>query len=109
MTVTNKWYTYLRVAAIRIDVHPQGKTRSTRHTLFMLDSHMVPDRTSPMVHVGNLSLVPTKTKPAPTPEGSLGDRRQTSLTVILGHLIPPTSRQRWYRERGFGQVVTQLH
>jgi hypothetical protein len=42
----------------------QGKTWSTRHTLSTLDSRMVLDHTSPMVHVGNLSLVPTRTKNA---------------------------------------------
>jgi hypothetical protein len=73
----------------------QGKTRSTRHTLFTLDSRMVPDHTSPMDHVGNLSLVPIRTKQTPTPGRSLGDRRQMSPTVILRHLIPPPSRQPW--------------
>jgi hypothetical protein len=87
----------------------QRKTRSTRHTLFTLDLHRVPDPTSHVVHVGILSLVPTRTKQAPTPERSLGDRRQTDLAVILGHLIPLPHNSLGVGERGFGQVVTQLH
>jgi hypothetical protein len=66
----------------------QGKTRSTRHTLSTLDSRIVLDHTSPMVHVGNLSLVPTRMKHVPTPERSLDDRRLTDLAIVLGHLIP---------------------
>jgi hypothetical protein len=77
----------------------EGKTRSTCHTLSTLDSHMVLDHTSPVVHVGYLSLVPTRMKHAPTPERSLGDRRQTGPAVILGHLITPPSRQPWSRGR----------
>jgi hypothetical protein len=88
----------------------QGKTRSTRHTLSTLDSRMVLDHTSPMDHVGNLSLVPIRTKQTPTPGRSLGDRRQMSPTVILRHLIPPPPHDsHGVRERGFGQVVTELH
>ncbi len=79
----------------------QGKTRPTRHTLSTLDSHMVPDHTSPVVHTGYLSLVPTRMKQAPTPGRSLGDRRQTGPAVILGHLIPPPSRQPWSRGERF--------
>jgi hypothetical protein len=85
------------------------KTRSTRHMLSMLDLHRVPDPTSHVIHVGNLSLVPTRMKHAPTPRRSLGDRRQTGLAIVLGHLIPPPSRQPWSRGRGFDQVVTQLY
>jgi hypothetical protein len=62
---------------------------------------MVLDHTSPMVRVGNLSLVPTRMKHAPTPRRSLGDRRQTNPTVILGHLIPPPSQQPWSRGEMF--------
>jgi hypothetical protein len=101
MTATNKRYSYLRVAAIRIDVHPQGKTRSTRHMLSTLDSHMTPDHTSPVVRVGNLSLVPTRIKHAPTPRRNLGDQRQTGPAVVLGHLIPHLSRQLWSRGERF--------
>jgi hypothetical protein len=92
MTAVNKRYSYSRVAAIRINVHPAGgKTRSTRHTLSTLDSHMETDHTSPTVCVGNLSLVPTRPKHAPTPGRSLVNRRQTDPTVALGHLILPPS------------------
>jgi hypothetical protein len=42
----------------------QGKARSTHHTLFMLDLHRVTDPKSHVVRVGNLSLVPTRTKQA---------------------------------------------
>jgi hypothetical protein len=38
-------YSYPRVAAIRIDVHPAGKTQPTRHTLSTLSPHMVHDHT----------------------------------------------------------------
>jgi hypothetical protein len=67
MTGTNKQYSYLRVVLIRIDVHPAGVTRSTRHTLSTLNTCMVPDHTSHVVRVGNLPLVPTRSKQAPTP------------------------------------------
>jgi hypothetical protein len=79
----------------------QGKTWSTHHMLFTLDPHRVPDHTSHMVHIDNLSLVPTRSKQAPTPRRSLGDQRQTGPTVILDHLILPPSRQSWSREERF--------
>jgi DNA-directed RNA polymerase subunit RPC12/RpoP len=66
-------------------------------TLSTLDSRMVPDHTSPVVRVANLSLAPTRMKHAPTPERNLGDRRQTGPVIVLGHLIPPPSRQPWSR------------
>jgi hypothetical protein len=87
----------------------QGKTRSTRHTFSMLDSRMVQDHTSLVVRVSNLSLVPTRMKHAPTPGRSLDDRRQTGLTVVLGHLIPLPHNSIGVGERCFNQVVTQLH
>jgi hypothetical protein len=65
--------------------------------LSTLDLCMVPDHISPVVHVGNLSLVPTRPKQAPTPRRSLGNRRQTGPAVILGHLILPPSQQPWSR------------
>jgi hypothetical protein len=70
---------------------------------------MVPDRTSPVVHVGNILLVHTKSKQAPTPGRSLGDQRQTDPAITLGHLIPPPMRQPWSRGEKFCQVITQLH
>jgi hypothetical protein len=93
MTDANKRYSYMRVAVIRIDVHLTKETRSTYHTLSTLDSRMVLDHTYPIVRADNLSLAPTRMKQAPTPGRSLGDRRQTGPTVVLGHLIPPPSRQ----------------
>jgi hypothetical protein len=90
----------------------QGKTWSICHMLSTLDSHMVSDHTSPMVHIGNLSLVPTRTKHAPTPGRSLGNERQTGLTVALGHLIPPPSWQAWSRGERFwpnGYTVTSAY
>jgi hypothetical protein len=62
---------------------------------------MVPDHTSPVVHVGNLSLVPTRMKHASTPERSLCDQRQTGLAIALGHLILPPSQQPWSRGERF--------
>jgi hypothetical protein len=109
ITATNKWYSYPRVATIESMYTLQGKTRSTRHMFSMLDSCMVLDHTSPVVCVGNLLLVSTRTKHAPTPGRRLGDRRQTGPAVVLGHLIPPPSDSLGVGERGFGQVVTQLH
>jgi hypothetical protein len=38
-------YSYPRVTAIRIDVHPKGETQPTRHTLFTLSPRMVHDHT----------------------------------------------------------------
>jgi hypothetical protein len=87
----------------------QGKTRSTRHMLSMLDSRMVPNHTSPVIRVGNLSLIPTRTEQAPRPGGNLGDRRQTGPTVVLVTSFPLPHDTLGVGERGFGQVVTQLH
>jgi hypothetical protein len=69
------------------------KTQSTCHTLSMLDLCMVLGHTSPMVYVGNLSLVPTRTKHAPTPGRSFVDQRQTGPAIVLGHLILSPLRQ----------------
>jgi hypothetical protein len=79
----------------------QGKTQSTRHTISTLDSRMAPDHTSTVVSVGNLSLVSTRLKHAPIPGRSLGNQRQTDLTIALGHLILPPSRQPWSRGERF--------
>jgi hypothetical protein len=87
----------------------QGKTRSTRHTLFTLDLHMVLDPTSHMVRVDNLSLVPTRTKQTSTPGRSIGDQRQTDMAVILSRLILLPHDSLGAGKRGFSQVVTQLH
>jgi hypothetical protein len=57
----------------------------------------------------NLSLAPTKSKHAPTPGGSLGNQRQTSLAVVLGGLITPPMRQPWSRGERFwpnGHIAT---
>jgi hypothetical protein len=83
MTVTNKQYSYPRVAVIRIDVHPTGENPINMSHAF---------HTSFVVRVGNLSLVPTRMKQAPTLERSLGDQRQTDPAIALGHLILPPSR-----------------
>jgi hypothetical protein len=68
-------YSYPRVVVIRIDVHPVWETQSTGHTLSTLDPRRVPDHISHVVHIGNLSLVPTRSKHAPTPGRSLDDQR----------------------------------
>jgi hypothetical protein len=73
MTATNKRYSYLGVAVIRIDVHPTEETQLTHHTLYTLDPCIILDHTSHVVHVGNLSLVSMRSKHVPTPERSLGD------------------------------------
>jgi hypothetical protein len=69
--------------------------------LSTLDLRRVPDHTSHMVRVGSLSLVLMRTKHAHTLGRSLGDRRQTGPTVVLGHLIPPPSRRPWSRGERF--------
>jgi hypothetical protein len=74
--------------------------------LSTLDLHRVPDPTSHVVCVGNLSLVPTMMKQTPTPGRSLGNQRQTDPAVALGHLIPLSHDSLGVGERGFGQVVT---
>jgi hypothetical protein len=88
------------------------KPRSTQHTLSTLDLRMVPDHTSLVVHVGNLSLVPTRPKQAPTPGRSLGNRRQTDPAVTLGRLILPPSWQPYSRGEMFqpsGYIVTSAY
>jgi hypothetical protein len=42
-------------------------------------------------------------KQAPTPGRNLGDRGQTGPVIVLGHLIPPPSRQPWSRGERFQQ------
>jgi hypothetical protein len=84
----------------------QGKSRSTCHTLSTLDLHRVPDSISHVFHVGNLSLVPTRTKQTPTPGRSFADRRQIGPVVVLGHLIPLPHDSLGVGERGFSQVIT---
>jgi hypothetical protein len=79
----------------------QGKTQPTRHTLLILDPRRVPDHTSHVVHTGNLSLVPTRSKQAPTLRRSLDNQRQTDPTVVLDHLISPPSQQPWSRGEMF--------
>jgi hypothetical protein len=49
----------------------------------------------------NLSLVPTRSKQAPTPGRSFGDKRQSDLVVVLGHFILPLSQQPWSRGERF--------
>jgi hypothetical protein len=82
MAATNKRYSSPRVAVIRTDVHPAGENSINTHTLFTLNSHMVPDHTSPVVRIDNLLLVPTRMKQAPTLGRSLGDRRQTGPVIV---------------------------
>jgi hypothetical protein len=61
----------------------------------------------------NLSLAPTKLKQAPTPGGSLGNKRQTGpVVVVLGDLIPPPMRQpcsRGERFRPNGHTATSAY
>jgi hypothetical protein len=87
----------------------QGKTWSTCHTLSTLDSCMVLDHTSLVVRVGNLLLVPIRTKQAPRPGEvlSIEDRLAWSSSWITSFPLPHDSLG--VGERGFGQVVIQLH
>jgi hypothetical protein len=76
---------------IQIDVHPTEENSINTSHAFHTQLRMVPDHTSHVVHVCNLSLVPTRSKQGPTPGRSLGDQRQTGPADSLGHLIPPPS------------------
>jgi hypothetical protein len=67
----------------------------------MLNPCRIPDHTSHMVHIGNLSLVSTRSKQTPTLRRSLGDKRHTGPAVAMGHLILPPSRQPWSRGERF--------
>jgi hypothetical protein len=90
----------------------QWKTWPICHTLSTLDLHRVPDHTSQVVHVGKFSLVPTRSKYDHTPGRSLDDQRQTGPVVVLGHLIPPPSRQpgsRGERFRPSGYTATSVY
>jgi hypothetical protein len=71
------------------------------NTFSRLDPCMVPDHISRVDRVGNLSLVSTRSKQAPTLRRSLNDQRQTGPAVVLGHLIPPPSRQSWSKGERF--------
>jgi hypothetical protein len=70
---------------------------------------MVLDHTSHMVCVGKLSLLPTGTKHAPTPKRSLDNQRQTVPPSSWVTSSPPPHDSIGVGERGFIQVVTQLH
>jgi hypothetical protein len=83
-----------------------GKTWSIRHILSMLDSRRVTYRTTHVVYIGNLSLVPKRSKQTPTPRRSLGNKKHIDPTVVLGCLIPPPFQQPWSR----GEVLIKwLH
>jgi hypothetical protein len=95
--------------AIRIDVHPAGENLINMPHAFHARSHIVPDYTYHVVPVGNLLVVPTRSKQGPTPRRSLGDQRKTGLAVVLGHLIRPPSRHPWSRGKRFrpgGYIAT---
>jgi hypothetical protein len=111
MATTNKRYSYPRVTAIRIDVHPAGETPiNTPHAFHAWFTYGL--EPYPVVHVGNLSLVPTRLKHAPAPGRSLGNRRQTSPAITLGHLIFRPSWQPWSRGERFrssGYIATSVY
>jgi hypothetical protein len=102
MQLRTSIYSYPRVAVIGINVHPTGGNPDQHATHFLCSICIkFLDRTSHVVRVGNLSLVPTRMKYAPTPKRSRGDQRQSGPAVILDHLIPPPSRQPWSRGERF--------
>jgi hypothetical protein len=60
----------------------------------------------------NFSLVPTKSKQAPTPGRSLDNQRQTDTTIILSGFILPPMRQPWSRGEMFrpsGYTATSVY
>jgi hypothetical protein len=89
MTATNKQYSYPRVAAIQIDVHPIGENLINIPHTFHARSVYGPRPY--ILRGGNLSLVLTRTKHALTLRRSLGNQRQIGPAVTLGHLILPPS------------------
>jgi hypothetical protein len=87
----------------------QGKTRSTRHTLSTLDPCRVLNHTSHVVHVGNLLLVP-RGQNRPLHPGeilAIKDRLARPSSWVTSFPLPHDSLG--VGERGFDQVVTQLH
>jgi hypothetical protein len=86
MTATNKRYSYPRVTASRVQ-----------------------DHTPHVVHVGNLSLVPMRSKQALHPKEVLEskDRLARPSPWVASFFLPHNSLR--VGERGFSQVVTQLH
>jgi hypothetical protein len=87
----------------------QEKTWSTHHMLYTLDSRMVPNHTSPVVCIGNLSLVPTRSKQALHPEEVLINENRLARPSPWVTLFFLPHDNLGVGERGFGQVVTQLH
>jgi hypothetical protein len=78
----------------------------------MLESRMVSNHTSHVVHVGNLSPVSMRMKYSPTPEISLDNQGQIDPAVILGGLILPPIRQTWSsgeRFRPSGYTATSAY
>jgi hypothetical protein len=70
---------------------------------------MVLNHTSPVVRVDNLSLLPTRMKQAPHPGEVLviEDRLAQLLSWVTSFPLPHDNLG--VGERGFSQVVTQLH
>jgi hypothetical protein len=87
----------------------RGKSDSHATRFSMLDSHMVPNHTSPVVHVGNLSLVPTRMKHAPTPGEVMAIKDRLSQLSSWVTSFPHPRDSLGLGEIGFGQVVIQLH
>jgi hypothetical protein len=112
MTATNKRYSYLRVVAIQIDVHPAGvnliNTPHTFHSRFAYGPRPYISYDPRM----QLFASHHKGETCPYTRGSLGDRRQTGPAVVFCHLIPPPSRQPWSRGEMFqpsGEATTSAY
>jgi hypothetical protein len=75
----------------------------------MLDPRWVPDNIAIMVHIGNLLLVPMRSKHAPTTREVLVTKTKLARSSpwVTSFILPHDSLG--VGERGFGQVVTQLH
>jgi hypothetical protein len=90
----------------------QGKIRFTRHTLFHAWFTYGPEPYISRGPCGQPFASPHKDETCPYTRGSHGNKRQTVPAVILGHLIPPPSRQPWIRGDRFwpsGDTATSAY
>jgi hypothetical protein len=87
----------------------QGKTRSTHHKVSILDPGRVPDHTSHVVHIGSLSLVPTRSNGSLHPKEILATKNRLAQPLSWVDSFFLHCDSLGVGERRFSQVVTQLH